>query len=273
MVLLACFFACALGHAKLVTPLAWNANPSKTSPCGGGTAPTVEAASWDQGSTQTVTWTVVAGDGAGQLNLYFDPAGTTTFTGAAIPLGAPANVGTYEYTFTVPTTLVCTGPGSLCTAQVNSSSGWFACSSVKILAANTPPVPPPPPVCTIPTELVFCLSRNRHNIQIPAGQKPNAVDKSISGTYAQNVKNVNVFANGNDTACQNAYKEFLCSSGLPACGTTTACKSLCRDALQTCGIQPSHADLYKCDDGPDDCNSAISFGVSLALLFFLSFLA
>jgi len=274
VLLVTCIVACALGHAKLVSPLAWNANPSKASPCGGGAAPTVEAETWDQGSQQTITWTVVAGDGAGQVNLYFDTAGTTTFTGAAIPLGAPSSVGTYQYTFTVPN-VVCTGqPGGLCTAQVNSSSGWFACSTVKILAANTPPVPPPPPVCTTPTELVFCLQRNRHNVQIPAGQKPNAVDKAISSTYAQNVHNVNVFANGNDTACQDAYKDYLCHAGLPACGATTACKPLCRDAMQICGIQPSHADLYKCDQGPEDCSLGISFGVSLALvLLMLTFLA
>jgi hypothetical protein len=272
-ILLAAFIALVNAHAVLVTPTPWNISPSKTNPCGGGSPTTVAQAVWPAGSVQTISWRVVASDGSGTVSIQFDTKGGTANPDPTtkVDLGNAAAVGNYDFPLTVPN-VACNALTGLCTAMISSSSGWYSCFTVKIVGANVPQPPPPGIVCTKPDQLVFCLSRNRQNIAIQEGQTPNAVDKSISDTYQGTLKNINVFANGNDTNCANKYKEFLCKNYLPSCGYKYACKSLCQETLQVCGIQPSHASLYDCNAGPDNCNSASVFTVAVAVLVALALL-
>jgi len=125
------------GHAVLKSPKPWNTAASKTSPCGGGTAPTASATTWVPGSTVQIQWQVIAGDGAGAVTVLINTANGNTFSGTGTQIGNPTAVGTSNFAFTVPA-VTCTGAGGLCSVQVKSSSNWFSCTSVKIQAASTP---------------------------------------------------------------------------------------------------------------------------------------
>jgi len=267
ILLLSSLFGVVSGHAKLQTPAAWNTQPSKTSPCGGGSAPSLAAISWNVNTQVSIAWTVIAQDGSGVVSVKWDLAGGSNFQGNATVLGSANAVGNYNFALLVPN-VVATGPKGLITMQVFSSSGWFSCSSVQILGSNLPLPPPPAPICVVPIDLAFCLSRNHVNVQIPGGYTANAVDKSITDSYTTTLHNTNVFSNGNSSACATAYKNYLCQTGLPNCGQTYACKSLCQNALNLCGIQPAHITLYDCTQGPDDCNASSFLSFSLALLVF-----
>jgi len=241
----------ANSHAVLKVPIPFSANPSKTSPCGGGATAAVASANWQVGSVVSITWQVVAADGAGPLSAIFDVAGTQSFTAAPIALGNPQVVGIYKYNISVPN-LTCGGPNKLCTVQF-SANGWFSCTSVSLV--TTPPVPVDTnPTCQLVNGLSFCSELNGQFVLVPFGQTAAATDASVAATFPVTLYNPNVFATPNSTACANAYHTFLCHNTLPYCGGAAfACKSVCNSAIQLCGITPSHLALYNCDAGPVSC--------------------
>jgi len=264
------------GHAKLNVPPAWNPQPSKASPCGGGPQPTDTATTFTVGTTESITWQVVAGDGVGAVTLSVDPAAGTNFANGVV-IGTPTAVGTYTYPYTVPS-VTCTGANGLCNIQVASSSGWFACSTVRFDQPGVPVPPPPTPSCQAVSGLTFCTMINGHSIEVEPGTDPLSLDKALAVTYTATLYNANVFSNPNTTLCQTDYKNYLCHSQFPWCGQTAACQPSCYDAIGNCGITTSHRGLYDCTQGPITCNdpnasSAIvaSFFVIMAALLFAMF--
>jgi len=247
--------ASVCGHAIVRNPMGWNTNPSTTSPCGAGTAPTSPDAIWKIGSTVIILWQVVAADGVGEVTMTFDPTGQQNFVGAPVTLiqniGAPNAVAFFNLTSVIPST-TCTGPNSMCTVQFKTSSNWFSCTSVQLVAVNPPPVNTNP-TCEVATGLAFCSELNGQFVSVPHGQTPATVDSEVSATYPANLYNPNVFTNGNSSACAAAYKTFLCHNSLPYCGTAAACQTLCYNAINTCKVTPAELGLYPCASGPISC--------------------
>jgi len=247
-------FALVFGHAKLDIPdNAWNTQPSKVSPCGWGPQPTTSNTVWVAGTTVPIVWQIVAADGEGPATLTVDPAGGTNFSGKGTVIVTPTAVITYYFNYTVPLTLVCTGPNQLCTIQVASSSGWFACASVFVQAPTAPPAPTvPASSCQIASNLVFCAQLNGHNVVIPTGVSPSALDGTVSETYYANLYNPLVFSTPNATGCHSSYQQLVCADQFPFCGQTTACQSICNTAVSECGLTVAEKGLYVCN-GPISC--------------------
>jgi len=263
------FLLSVWGHAVLKTPSAWNLNPSKASPCGGGPQPTDTTTTWNVGTNVSIIWQVVAGDGVGTVTLIIDPSGGTNYQAASgIVLGNPQAVGVFPFSFIVPS-VTCTGTGNLCTVQVASSSAWFSCTTVRIEAAGIPPPPPPPVICQVATGLQFCTMINAHNISLQPGTNAISLDTALSTTYTSTLFNPNVFSTPNTTSCQTSYKNYLCHSQFPYCGQTTACQPSCYDAIGNCGITTSHRGLYNCAQGPISCtdpNSSSTIILSMVVI-------
>jgi len=251
----AVFLATVCGHAILRNPMGWNTNPSKTSPCGAGTAPTSPDAIWKIGSTVTILWQVVAADGVGTVTMTFDPTGQMNFVGAPAALiqniGAPAAVAFFNLSAVIPST-TCTGPNNMCSVQFATSSDWFSCTSVQLVANNPPPVNTNP-TCEKATGLTFCSELNNQFVSVPHGQTPATVDSEVAATYPANLYNPNVFTNGNSSACAAAYKTFLCHNSLPYCSTSAACQTLCYNAINTCKVTAAELNLYPCASAPVSC--------------------
>jgi hypothetical protein len=247
------FVVLANCHAILRVPTAFNTNPSKTSPCGGGATSVAVDAAWKIGSTVQITWEVVASDGVGLVSVSFDTTGTQTFPGATtIPLVVAPAIGYFNMTFTVPQ-LTCNGPNATCTAQFSSSSAWFSCTTVQ-LTVNAPPIIVTTPTCALVNGLSFCNQLNGQYVLVPYGQTALAVDQSTATAFTATLYNPNVFTTPNSTICSNAYQNFLCHNDLPYCGgPAAACQSVCNLALQVCGISASHIGLYNCASGPVSC--------------------
>jgi len=279
------FIIGVFGHAKLEYPKAYNPNPSTAAPCGGAAALTLPAAIWTQQDVLNITWTVVAGDGNGQVLMTIDTTGGTTFTAANpnrvdITLnGMNPTSGTnkpYLFTFTVPSTLVCTSTNGMCPVQVHSS-GWYACTNVQVRAyvapssggGSTGSSGPTANVNAVQCQTItgasgvnYCSDKLGADVQIGSGETPDGVDLYVRNTFYQNINNTNVFANGTtNAACATLYKKFLCDASFPACGTAVttglrglgSCKQRCYDAMTACGVTNIHSGLYPCDTYPDVC--------------------
>jgi len=239
-------------HAVLKIPQPWTTNPSKASPCGGAATLAAPSAAWKIGSTVNVTWQVIAGDGAGTVNIIFDANAAQNFVqSSAIQIGNAPNVGTFLFSFTVPQ-VTCNGANGVCSIQVASSSSWFSCSTVQLTQNNPPPVIPPAPACTLVKGLTFCSELNGQYVMVPPGQTPADVDTQTQQTFTANFANPKVFSS-NSTDCATAYKTFLCHNDLPYCPSTAACQTLCGNALTLCEITTAHAGLYNCATGPQSC--------------------
>jgi hypothetical protein len=265
--------ASVYGHAKLVSPVAFNPNPSKTAPCGGGALPSGAAANWPVGSTQTVSWTQVASDGGGQLSMYIDPKGSTdnfmtTTTGAGtglvsvnFPYSTNAN-DNYQFTLTVPD-VDCNGPSGLCSVVIFTATSWWACTLVTIktsnviqpvLVANTTVAN-----CTNATALAFCDIVNGHVVSIPTGQTPAQLDASAQSAYTSTLANAKVLSTPSKPGCASALKYLLCSTLFKSCdyhgpsscdyykgGSGCFCVTTCIQAAQLCGLNATHVDLFGC---------------------------
>jgi len=232
---------------------AWNTQPSKTSPCGGGAKPTSSNTVWVAGTTVLITWQIVAADGEGPVTLSLDPTGNTTFKNGVV-IGDPTSVTTYNYTYNVPANTVCTGPTKLCTIQLMSSSGWYACASVMVTPQGTPP-PPTVPVssCQLVSGLSFCSALNGHSVVVPTGVDPVALDGTVAATYSANLNNPNVFTTPNATGCAADYRALVCGDQFPFCTQTTVCQATCTAAITECSLTPAEKNLYNCAQGPISC--------------------
>lgn len=256
--------ASVLGHAVLKTPTPYNANPSKTGPCGlAGTFPTMPSqATWLVGSSVTIVWQMIAGDGNGLVTVSADPNGGTDFSATnakTITTFQTTDVRTYTQTFKVPDVSCAASKDGLCTIQFATATNWFSCTRVNITACDGCPVPPPnPPTCVTATGLSFCKTgvdaRNNRRVLIPEGQSPVVIDAELSATYLNYLNNTNVFTNGQDSTCRAEYKTFLCNSQLPLCpgsgeeySQTSACRGQCRETMSQCQLTELHAALYDCD--------------------------
>ncbi|EFA79282.1 putative transmembrane protein [Heterostelium album PN500] len=266
-------------HAVLTNPVSWNTNPSKTSPCGGGTPATAPVATYCKGQPATLTWKVVAGDGTGPLTISIDPAGGTSFTtvvNQVAPAVNPNAVSTFKAVVTMPD-ITC----DKCTLQVFSSSNWFSCSTIKIAEKCDTPVEDRQAV--LADDLTFCGKWvNEHVVSIPVGQTAETIDDSVAATFAANLKNPLVFQN-NDTNCANKYAAFLCAYNFPLddpSGNVSQpiykiSEGQCAGMNDACATTDLHRTLYPCDSYPTSNNafnivpSMIAFVavVVLALLF------
>jgi len=200
---------------------------------------------------------------------YFDPTGTEVFSNSntalvtafnTFPIG-PALIP-YNTTFQVPDTVNCASSktGGLCIFRMVTNTGWNSCTFVNVTTCkNCPPPPPPPPQCVEVDneELNFCYPQiETVSVYIAAGASPTAVQASTETVFWANLNNTGVFYNGNNSACREAYRVFLCGLNLPPCpgsGPTVgaACKQNCQTALQECQLNPGESLLYNCNALPD----------------------
>jgi hypothetical protein len=289
------------GHAKLNTPTAWNPNPSKTANCGGvTTAPTVAAATLILGQPWTFQWQIVAGDGAGPVAFSLSTsnnatafAGSPFFTSASISATQQVNAITLPATSTTATALggftSCTGTGGLCAIRLKSSSDWYACTTVKILASAPPSTTPAPspapgpspsgstvtvPTCVIASGLSVCSAVNGKSVLILPGSTGTAAEFKaketdiVQNAITLNMANPFVFETPSTPGCIESYTRLLCAKTFMACpvpaaatGPTTTtmdkvptspvvCTNSCVNTVHYCGITSSHANLYSCNTDP-----------------------
>jgi len=268
------------GHAKLVSPVAFNPNPSKAAPCGDGNILPGPAANWPPGSTQTLAWTVVAGDGTGAIRAFVDPKGgtglfpTSVPTAGTVPTGlteiilsgtTPSTTIPYTFTLTVPN-VVCNGPSGFCTVVVFSTSSWWACTTVNISSAipitNNTNIGPPAPTCQNATDLPFCTRINSKQVSIPFGQSLLDLDNAAKQAYIFNLGNPKVFTRPSTAGCPSAYKFLVCATIFRRCGGGLIadcdyyigahpygcfCKNTCFQARDLCGLNTTHTGLLNCD--------------------------
>lgn len=270
-----------LGHAALVSPTPFNTNPSKSFTTGGVSAGPLNII---PDGPRTLSWRLIAGDGAGAIKMLVDPAGLTTnfptsngATPAAsliqVPLtGAdPTVVGvTYDYTYQWPAGLTCTGANGMCTAQVSSTSNWVAGFSFSKTApaavsstAGTSAAQVFSGGCVTAANLVNCPMVNGKTIWVPTGADALDMDLTVAATMEQNLNNSRVFSNqpqsaGVSTTCTRAYQRYLCGDAFMLCNaagtqpidTVTLrqpCLQSCTEFTCWCDLNPIHADLYRCN--------------------------
>jgi len=200
-------------HARLSNLADWNPNFSKTSPCGGGAQPTKKAGTLVIGNTVVFTWQIIASDGVGTVTAAIDTTGGTTFnTPLALTGTQPTAIGTYTFSATVPS-LTCTGASTdgskLCTIQLQSSSGWFSCTSLEIVATGSQVVTIPQK-CVYPSSLTFCSMVNGQNVNIPdLGQDLASYDQTVQNTFYNTLYNPLVFQTPNISSCGSYYKKII----------------------------------------------------------------
>jgi len=275
--------ALVAGHAVLNSPKPWNASPNTGSPCGSGTQPSAAQTTWVAGSTVTLKWMVIAGDGAGTVQFAMDTdstdGDTNAFTTSLGTLSATAVSGTpYTLDITVPAV---TCGGGICTLQAKvitnaaTGGGWFSCAALNIVPAGTP-VAIPPPFCKVPQSLDFCSARNGMNLAMDIGSTDNSArirdDNVADPTYEVTINNTNIIENGNDPKCQSALKTWVCGNTWPACGATAACKLYCNAVVSNCQINPKHQLLFDCANAPDACGAG-SLTVSIVAAIVVALLA
>jgi len=195
-----CLVSYVAGHAKLNVPLAWNPSPSKTAPCGGGTAfQTTISTDPNQDVLKTGTnwnfqWQLVAGDGNGLPQIGVDSNYGTNFLGIGTatyisgPAGSDSSVtvlGVYTMSIAIPSNLVCTGgvQGNLCSMQFKTPTGWYACATIttdKSVANNN----------SISTQQATCVQ--------PTGQRLFFCTNNV-GNFALNGANNGIWVVGNPT--------------------------------------------------------------------------
>lgn len=257
--------ATVLGHAVLITPPAMNSNPTTLQVCGVTTTPdatTSVPALWKVGSTVTVSWRLVAGDGGNAVDAFLSLNGgalktdsnfTVTLTkGAAIGTQTGVN---YDVSFVVPD-VKC---NPLCTFRVNSNTNWNSCAYVNITkCADCPPPPPPQPKCTTVTApLDFCKSKNGQRVLINQGSSAAAANAEAKNAMTAYLANPLVFFNGASQVCKDLFSEFICGVNLPPCAGSeggvavgTVCRTQCKKVMAptACNLTEYHKSLYDCED-------------------------
>lgn len=258
--LLVCILVAVHGHAVLRDPIPFNTNPTTTRFCGVNpitdNMKSTPQAIWQVGTTVTITWQVVAGDGAGPVIGGLDTKGGTNFSTPLWNGGfTTTSTGTFKQSFTVPP-VSCTAP-NFCTFGI-SSSGWYSCSTVSVVNAAVPRQPPTAPQCkAISGRTSFCGATG--SVLVSNGADPDDVDAELASVYSANLGNNKVF-NGavTSSACTSSYKTLLCSVSLTPCDPATsqaitateACHGQCQQTMDDCGIVQAHIDLYPCSTYP-----------------------
>jgi len=141
------------------------------SPCGGGQQPATAPTTWVVGQQVTFNWLVIAGDGAGTVELWLDDDSTNALNFTTLIGTFPANeVSTtpYTYTWTVPD-IKC--GGNRCTIQAKvitneaSGSGWFSCATVNIVPPGTPIPRAFTPLLQFARAIIYSLRSRSSNMQ------------------------------------------------------------------------------------------------------------
>jgi len=228
-------------------------------------------------------WQLVAGDGSGPVMVGVDSTYGTNFQGigtASVVSGPDTQIdvlGTYTLSITIPSGLVCTGgiQGNLCSMQFKNQNGWYACATVTtdLSVANNNSISSVQATCVQPgaQRMFFCtntagnfgLNAARFGIWVvntPALQTATGFtdqDSIANATFWQNMRSALVFSTAKNPDgsfnqnCFQAYHRYLCGQMFPACTGTQnsgleACKSACYSAIDACGLNPSHQNLFDC---------------------------
>lgn len=271
-----------LGHAALTKPTAWNRQPSKRAPCGGG-APTAPQA-LVAGQPWAFEWRVIAGDGTGPVEIKMAaPTATPTFAGAVLHSTASTNdlmprVATFPFTVPATATTKFTGcePPAGCVLQFRSTSNWYACANVAISTGGAtvptdsnpttkpggttrPPRPTPRPTpqpTPNPTQvaqgLEMCSGINGKSIGIAADRNIVEMEQALLGDRNQALANYQVWKASSTEGCVAAYTQELCALSFPPQGKQegdpgTVCKSLCEQVNKLCDLHDDHKELYDCN--------------------------
>jgi hypothetical protein len=298
LVVAACLIVLANGHAKLVSPIAFNPNPSKSAPCGGGATLASAAANWPPNSQQTISWTQVASDGGGQLKMYIDPKGTqgnfptnvgdtpsATLVAVNFPYSTNANQN-YQFNITVPD-VDCNGPTGLCSVVIFTATSWWACTLVNIRTSNVekPAVVANTTIstCVTASGLSFCDMVNGQSVSIPFGQTLAQLDESAKISYNTTLENPRVFSTPTKAGCLSSYKYLMCATIFKSCNylgincdyyqgyAGCFCVTTCTQASKLCSLNVTHTDLLGCatssnaqrDATTNACSSLVNyFGAS-----------
>jgi len=245
------------GHAYLTEPFAWNPQPSKTSPCGGGGAfltldaaePTI-ATTWSPDVPLYFGWQLISQEGQGAVTVSVASNYGTNFNVVGIaefvsgPPGANnqiAALGDYVLSITPPSNLLCSGgvTGNLCSVQFSTASGWYSCTTVT--SANAVEYPHinntiSPETCVAghgDQNMFFCAGSFAIDQPVYVGDSPNIqtpygftqTDESLNATFYQNMNSVLVFTNSKtstgawNTNCATAYRRYLCAQYFPLCSS------------------------------------------------------
>jgi len=279
---LLCVIAYVYAHAVSIVPPAWNPNPSTTNPCGAGQNTNSPVATWTQNTQASITWQVVAADGAGPVSMIIDTTGAQNFAGTTavkVPLvgATPGAVGTFQFTAAIPA-VTCTGPKSTCTVQL-ATTNWFSCATVSIVNpnSNATAAPTVAPNCYLASGLTFCTWMNGQYVTLPAGSiSPITMDWNVQDTYNLYLGKPNVFQTPNGAGCLGWYKKFLCGLNFQPCGANYGkggCYQGCVNTNSFCTVDPSHITLYNCTNYPNtvsdltgNCNGAQQVQVSALVI-------
>jgi len=186
-------------------------------------------------------------------------------------------LGTYTLKLTIPQGIVCTGgtQGNLCSMQFYTDSGWYACATVTTdsSTANNNSISNANGCVGNQngvSKFFFCTNSAVGNFALtarfiwtgssPTLQQPNGfteMDSICNATWYQNMHSSLVFSNNKNSdgtlnmVCGAAYRRYLCGQMFPACSGTLqsgveACKSSCYAAIDACGLQASHQNLFDC---------------------------
>ncbi|GAM19830.1 hypothetical protein SAMD00019534_030050 [Acytostelium subglobosum LB1] len=256
IILSLCLIALAISqvysHSVLTVPTPWNTNPSKTSPCGGGTAATTAVYTYCKGKPTTIEWKVIAADGRGPITVSLDTNGGTNFNTPVTVTGPTPNAETtFTFSMTVPDV---TCANNKCTMQVKSDSNWFSCATINIAeTCNT--TKSDQLVTVLAEDLKFCGEyANNHRVMIPIGQTAAQIDNDVKAAFTANIANPLVFGD-NGTACRTSYAKYVCQENFPLDpGSTSAEKkpinlntySDCVNMNTDCKTTNLHLGLYPC---------------------------
>ncbi len=154
---------------------------------------------------------------------------------------------TYAIKIHIPSSLVC----AACSMQVKSSTSWFSCSTVQVVAPAPGPAPALPPAssaaCSNAGNLTFCSQIKFKSIVSNSTALAAATELAVRATFNEiSATGSSVFTT-QTPQCLAVYSQYLCRNALPFCGEVVPCTSaLCYGVVAACGLNESHAGLFPC---------------------------
>ncbi|KAJ3104654.1 hypothetical protein HDU96_008853 [Phlyctochytrium bullatum] len=135
------------------------------------------AATFTAGATQSLTWFVLNGDGAGPLTVKVDPTGTGNFGAGAVDAvitkqvpGQNGNIGNSGLRSNAPTdfeiqipNVQCAAKGCLMQVKQSNNGGFGSCAFIQINGGTGAAPPPPPPPPAAPPALPPANKNNNNN--------------------------------------------------------------------------------------------------------------
>jgi hypothetical protein len=167
---------------------------------------------------------------------------------------APSTVKTYAIVIHIPSSLTC----AACSMQIKSTTSWFSCATVQVLAAPAPaPGPAPTPAPAVPSaastacsdagNLGFCSQLKFKSVVANSTALAAATEAAVRATFDEiGATGVAVFTT-QTPQCLALYSQYLCRNALPFCGEAVPCTAaLCYGVAGACGLNASHAGLFPC---------------------------